>query len=290
MIITKIRLKEEHPMMNGTRVYSLPTCDLHVDSSAGQNGYILKAAAGIGPPDFLSIVEGFDVNGVPIIDSVPDKKEIVLRIGFRPSVGQSIQQLRSDLYKYVSRSILLSLMDGSETTAQISCYIQRLEPVHFSKEPELQITLKCNTGYFVAPGSVPIPLATLDTPTPVISYSEGDAPTGIDITFTVLLGEESGFMISNYGKLWYSGNTPVDNQFIVTYPFDIGDVIHINTSPDERKITLTRASVDYDLAGYISAGAVWPKLYPGVNAFDWDISSTWATITEAKYTPRFWGV
>ena len=49
MIITKLRIQEEHPMASTTpaKVYPLPTCDLNVDSSAGENGYILKVADGL---------------------------------------------------------------------------------------------------------------------------------------------------------------------------------------------------------------------------------------------------
>lgn len=289
MIITKLRIQEEHPMQGDTIAWPLDYCDLHVDSSAGYNGYILKNAVGIGPPDFISAVEGFDVNGVPIMESVPDKREIALRVAFRPGIGQSVQQLRSDLYRYISRSVSLSFMNQAQTLARINGFIQKFETLHFSSQPEIQITIRCKTGEFSSPTPVTIPLSVIDNAAPIITYNEGDAPTGLDLKFTVTAAH-SDFTISNYGKFWHSGEGTVDNQFIMTYDFEIDDEITICTTPGKRKITLLRSAVEYDLAGYLNGGVVWPKLYPGVNTFDWDILDTWMSWDSATYTPKFWGV
>jgi hypothetical protein len=291
MIITKFRLQEEHPMAGTITMWPLPICDLNVDSSAGLNGYLLKAVTGIGPPNFISVVDGFDTIGIPIMDSIPDNREIALRIGFSPKLGQSINELRSDLYKYISRSVILSLMNDAQVVAQTKGFISKFETVHFSNQPEIQITISCKTGEFEAPASLPIPLDTLDTLTPVIGYNEGDAPAGLDLKFKyTAIAAGTGFVISKYGKLWYAGDVPVINEFRLTYPFATNDEITISTHPGKKRITLLRGATTYDLAGYINGGAVWPKLYPGVNTFEWTFASSWMQWLSASYTPRYWGV
>lgn len=299
MIITKIRMQEEHPMSNTTKTWPLPVCDLSLDSSSGENGYILRAVVGIGPPEFIAVVDGFDSAGVPVMDSIPDKRDIALRIAFNPGVGQTISDLRTDLQRYISRSVVLSFMNNSSTLAQVKGYISRFEALHFSSLPEIQITIRCKTGDFYAPESIEIPLGTINnTLTPIISYNEGDAPTGLDLqikyTGTTVT---NNFTISKHNAFWYNGDSSVNNNFTVTYTpgFVLNDIITISTNPRSKKITLLRGTTTYDLAGYINSGAVWPKLYPGVNYFEWTFKHTgmtgaWMEWISASYTPKFWGI
>lgn len=290
MIITKLRIQEEHPMtgtISGS--WPLPLCDLNVDASAGENGYVLISATGLGPPDLIAIVEGFDSTGIPIMGHAAQKRDIVLKIGLDPGLGQSYGQLRDALYRMISRSVLFSLMDESLILAQTTGYIRQVEPVHFSNAPEIQITIECNDGDFSAPFPVDIPLATLNTLHPVINYEDGTAPTGLQLQFTVTANTAS-FTISHHSEFWHADPGDVNNIFLLTYAFLTGDVITISTQPKEKTITRLRAGVTLDLAGYINAGAVWPKLYSGVNAFDWTFASSWMTWTSANYIPKYWGV
>lgn len=291
MIINKIRLMEHHPMEStaGSK-WPLPYCDLYLDSSAGQNGYIAKTVYGLGPPDFVSVVDGFDSTGIPVMESVADKREIALRIGFNPGLGQSVQELRSDLYRYISRAVRVSLMNGSTELARTTGFIQKFEAVQFSNQPEIQITIKCMTGDFYSPDDITIPSANL-TSTPIITYNEGDAPTGLDLKFTyTAVASRSSFTITKHNQLWETGTTQLENVFTVNYTMQTNDIITISTHPSNKRVKLKRGSTTYDLAGYINSGAVWPKLYPGVNYFEWDLSTTWLTWTYATYQPRYWGV
>lgn len=289
MIINKLRLQEEHPMTGVSDSWPLSLLDFRLDSDAGENGYLLKAAQGLGPPDLVAIVDGFDSFGTPVMDSVAEKRDIVLKIGLNPGLGQSYGMLRDALYKLISRSVLVSLMADSTIIAQISGFIRLLDPVHFSNQPEIQITIECEDGIFSAPNSVEIPLTDIDTTNPIIVYEEGTAPTGFDLTLTVT-ATQAGFTISNHAQFWHAGSGDVTNEFEVTYPLIVDDVVSISTHPKNKRITLTRASVVYDLAGYINGGAVWPKLYTGVNAFEWTFASSWMDWDSASYIPRFWGV
>lgn len=289
MIINKLRLQEEHPMTGSSNSWPLPLCDLNLNLTAGENGYMLKGCQGLGPPLLIPVVVGFDSSGIPIWESVPDERVIVLKIGLTPALEQSYGALRDNFYRLISRTILVKLMSDSIVIGQASGFIQRVEPVHFSNKPELEITIVCEDGEFSAPASIDIPLATLDTDEPVIDYISGTAPAGIDLQFTVT-ANHSAFTISNHAEFWHSGTGDVDNEFTVTYPMLIGDIVNLSTHSKSKRITLLRSAVLYDLAGFINAGAVWPKLYSGVNTFEWTILDTWMTLNNASYIPRFWGV
>jgi hypothetical protein len=289
MIITKIRIQEEHPMASGATSWPLPPCDLVIDSTAGDNGYLLKTAFGMGPPNMLAAVEGFDSAGIPIMTSIPDDRELAFRIMLKPKLGQSFNELRDDLYKFMSRSVLVSFMNDSMVIAQTTGYIRQFEALHFASQPEIQMTILCDDGELSGPKAVSIPLSTLNTLTPTIVYGDGTAPTGLDLQFTCTAGH-SGFTISDHAKFWYSGTTAVDNDFTLTYSFLTNDVVTISTGPNKKRITMVRSSVTYDLSGRINAGAVWPKLHAGVNVFTWDFASSWMTWNSASYIPKYWGV
>lgn len=289
MIITRIRLQEQHPMASASDSWPLPSCDLDLDSSAGENGYLIKASDGLGPPDFTSIVQGFDTNGVPVYKAYSEKKILAFKVGLNPGFGQTYSGLRDNLYKFVERSLTISFMSGSLIIAQATGYISKFEVSHFASQPEILLTINCDQPYFTSPRAIGIPFVDLDKAHPLVNYEDGTAPTGMNLNFTVT-GPHAGFSISNYGRLWYAGNTPVSNLFAVTYSFLAGDEITLVTDEGSQQITLTRAAVDYDLAGYLNKGAVWPVLFSGVNFFDWDITSAWATMVTATYIPKYWGV
>lgn len=289
MIITKLRLQEENPMTGVSDSWPLPVCDLNLDSSAGENGYILKDSTGLEPPDLNEVVDGFGTTGIPSMLDVPEKREIVLKIGFRPGVGQSYSSLRDELYRYMSRTMMISLIDGTFTVGQAVGYIKRFESALFTPKPEVEITIQCDDGQFSGPSSVPIPLITLDTLTPVINYEMGTAPTGLDLVFEVTVNTSS-FNIFGHSTVRGRSNEPSVNQFLVTYPFLAGDVITMTTHPNNRRILRDRGGVVLDLAGYISSGAVWPLLFPRVNSFQWTLASSWMTLVSASYVPKYWGV
>lgn len=280
MIITKLRVEEKRPMTGASGSWPLPICDLNLDSSAGENGYILKDTQGLDPPDLISIVEGYDDLGNPVMGSIAEKREIVLQIALNPRLGQTYSSLRDSLYKFINRSVYVNLMHDSLIIAQATGYIPNCEVVHFSKEPDIQMTIKCEEGEFSSPSGIGIPFSDIGTIQPIINYEDGTAPTGLDLQFTVTANKADGFNIFNNEGLWFE----------VGFAFLIGDVVTISTQQKNKRVSLVRGGLEYDLAGYINGGAVWPKLYPGVNAFEWSFDSSWITWNAASYIPRYWGV
>lgn len=291
MIITKLRLRETNPMITtGNKEWPLPYIDLNVDSYAGLNGYILRNCVGLGPPGFLQVVEGFDTNGVSVYTSFPEDREISARVSFNLGAGKSISELRSTLYKYISRSLRIELLNGSNIVAVTYGYISNVDTSHFSNDPDVEITIKCDYADFMAPESVSFVEASLSVASPILTYNEGDAPTGLDLHFKSTSATPiAGFTISNYAKFWHDGST-ITNSFDLDFSILQNDEIFLSTHPQNKRLTLLRSAVTYDLAGYLNSGAVWPKLYPGVNTFTWDLNGAWVDWLSASYTPRFWGV
>lgn len=293
MIINKIRLKEENPM-EGYLVgpWPLPTCDLNLDYRAGENGYFLKESAGLGPPRLMAVVEGFDNNGVPILGPVSEKRIISLKIELIPGINQSFSSLRDDLYKYVGRSVVISFMNGALEIAQTKGFIEQFESELFTNKPEIEIVIECKDGELEQPFVNTVPFAVLDTTDPVFNYEDGTAPTGLDLHFEAT-EDHAGILIWDHARMWHAGTGTVENEFFVDFDFLIGDDVYISTHPKNKRITVVRTGGvpgTYDLSGYLNAGAVWPKLYSGVNTWRWDLNSSWANWISASYYPRYWGV
>ena len=185
--------------------------------------------------------------------------------------------------------MLVKLMHDSLIVAQAVGYISRPEASHFTNRPEMLLTIECEKGEFNAPEAVDIPLALLDPSKVVIPYQEGTAPAGLEMQWTVT-ANHNDFAFFDHSHVRRQGGVQPSNRFEVTYPFLDNDIITLNTHPGERQVYVTRASVVTDLAGYLNAGAVWPKLYPGINAFEWNVAPGWMVWDYARYTPRFWGV
>lgn len=294
MIINRLRIQEEHPMTGPTRSWPLPTIDFNLNFMAGENGYILKDSTGLGPPALTSIVEGFDIAGQPVLTAVPtEKREIVLKVGLDPGLGQDRGALRDALYRFIGRSIYVKLMDDTIVIAHTIGYVKSIEPTYFSNNPDLLITIECPdpTGTFLGDIGGVVPPLTLQVNRPVINYTEGTAPTGFQFGFTVT-ATGTDFSMSEYSEFWYSGDSPVNNEFTVLFSFQVGDVFFMDTNPTSRFIQVSRVGDIIDLAGYVTPGAVWPKLYPGVNTFLWNLNATWVTLASIfmEYSPRFWGV
>lgn len=289
MIITKLRLQEEHPMTSGVNSYPLPVVDLDLDIYAGTNGYLAKNVEGLHPTEMTAIVVGFDSSGRPIKEPSAEKRVIVALIKLEPGVETTFGELRDKIYRYLGRSVQVTLMNESLSLARTTGFVQNIEAEYFSNQPELTLTIECVDGSLAALDSVTFSTSKLDTATPVLDYSDGTAPTGLDLVFEVS-ATHSNFTIYGHNKLWYTGEGAVDNHFNVTYDFLAGDIITMSTTPRNERLTLLRDDVTYDLAGYINSGAVWPRLYSGVNSFSWDLTGSWMDWVSGSYTPRFWGV
>ena len=308
MRITKVRLSEKMPMSRGASSWPVPFCDFLVDSNNGKNGYLVKDISGLEAPNVTAQADGFDFNGVPIMRPVGEKRVITFVVELVSTVTESPSDLREAIYKLHGRLLNVSLMLDSEIVCQVSGWISRIEPELFSSRSMLAITVQCTASDFKSPVKTNIPISTLGTTTPTIMYEEGQAPTGLDLQFTCSTAPSS-FSITNYNKQWFSeaesmgsaslytvsggiaSLNPInpDNRFIVSYAFQIGDIVLLSTHPDDRRVVRFRSGAYLDLGGYVNAGAPWPVLLPGVNVLDWTLG-TGVVINTATYTPRFWGV
>lgn len=277
MIVTAIRIQSNYSIGSlGT-----PYIDFELTSNAGANGYILRGIDGFGPSKSNPVNEGFDNFGEPIKYLKPENKELSLKVGFLPGPAGTVSSLRDKLYGIISRTVRVSLINGSAVIGYITGNIYESEPTHMSSDPTLQFVVSCDQGLFVAPDSVVVNTVGLGA-IPTFDYIEGTAATGAFMRFQVVSGVPAFGM---YGKLdtlnirqWY---------LFINYTFLTGDELTIYTARDERKAIRNRGGILLDVTGYLQGGSIFPQLHPGENTFN--INPAFNLI-EMNYFPRFWGI
>lgn len=280
MIITSIRIANAIGSPTDPDDY----VDFVIGSNLGVNGYTLKGIQGFDPSPIIKFIEGFDNYSDPIYDMIPENKELMIKVGFNYGAAGTVNSLRSRLYKFMGRPVVVYLMNESTIVASITGYLD-VDATHSTNQPDGTLVIKCDEGTFLSPTKINVPTAGLSKTTPTITYTEGDAATGFYMKITLTAG------MSEFGLLGIAGPSdgfPRQWHIGFTFPFLSGDVLELTTWREERAMILTRGVVVVDLAPIVSSNSIWPKLHPGENVlttynanFDW---------TEFSYYARFMGV
>lgn len=207
------------------------------------------------------------IDGVTITGSTVNFRNIVLTLGFRPDIpsGKSVSILRDEVYRYFMPKnwVTLTFERLGQPTVQISGQVERLEPNHFSADPEVQISILC-----------PDPNFRALTPTVVTG-------TGL---------QASDDNAGNYSLIEYAGNVPTGVELVIVgHTATLTDSWHIKTSLPSAQdfyiyataLTNTadwlyssvdgtkyfKKSDDTSLLNRVADGSDWVKLYPGTNLF-----------------------
>lgn len=172
---------------------------------------------------------------------------------------KTVSQLRSDIYRAflpkMPVTITVSRSDGPDL--YIDCHVESTEPVIFSQEPKVTISLVAfdpdfrrgedQTVNFPGGGSLKNVSVTIDY--------EGTTATGFVFTLAPTnLEVQGGFSLQSVSE--YGTETFVYTQPILYYPPYV-----LDTRPGTRSILSDGASV---LQG-VEYGSDWIQLYPGQN-------------------------
>jgi len=223
-------------------------------------------------------------------------REIVMRIVLRPNymLGESFSDVRDELYRMISanRSGIITLHFNADATnvAKIEGFIIKFEVGYFNKEPEVQITIRCDDPMFrsVIPATLRpedvVGLAALDYPNVNISDTLSTAPHGFttDITFK-----------SNTAALTIKDKEGSDNDWFFTVLPDGGfipfDILHLSSEFANRSLVLERGGNFFPIIDMIQPGSVWPVIFPGENYLYFSPAANidWTSI---DYYASYWGV
>ena len=95
-----------------------------------------------------------------------------------------------------------------------------------------------------------------------ITYEVIKSTTGADVRHYSDRDIDVGMLLVNHLKIY---NWTTGRAFGLDYPFQVGDVISLNTISGELSVTLERGGESFNLLKYLSADSSWLKLAVGSN-------------------------
>jgi hypothetical protein len=232
--------------------------------SMGSSEYVVKNIDGLGP--VKAPVTTIDIAADPggdFISAQDGMRNIVLTVGFEPDYanGSTVADLRQELYSVFmpKNHVEMEFLTDELGPMWIEGWVETHEPVLFSDDPSVQISIICPYPYFQnadAPTQVSVPqgAATFSIPFP------GKIPVPFEFMFNVVNPQTGVWM--------YSKSAP--KAFYLALPnlaLQAGDWVTYNTRKGERGVTYVRSFQTINALSEFRGSLVDGKLYPGLNYF-----------------------
>jgi hypothetical protein len=252
-----------------------------------QNSYNVKSIDGLDADAITPRFYGPETND--FYDLSLDKRDIVLQVQLNPNYGQNqtISDLRDTLYKVIASSrtgkIQLQFKNEEYTVAAISGFVTKFEASHFEKNPEVQLTVKCDDPMLKALNPVTVSVTGLGFTRAVIVDDKSTAPHGFKFEIGVLGTITDTITITD----------PDDSawHFSIAMGFGMinGDTIVFSTDYKDRQLYVLRGLAKYYIGDWIGVDSVWPLIFPGMNTFAFT-HPTLLAWHNLSYYPTYWGV
>lgn len=269
-------MKYDRIQIVGTNTVTLPFEGVNSSSP-----FVLKDASGLGPVERAVRYSKGAGTRMKFQEKTLASRQIALRIGLQPDwdVGQTAEELRSLMYgllaprgarllrlQFIQDAWVPPSLPATTVRALIDGHISRMEPVLFTKDPEVQIVIDCNDSYFTAPS----PVTTAPTKTPVgggtgkanfiiDNYGSAPSPFWMRVVFNSFQGSPTRLDDGPWGS---PQSIQVDG---VT--FTAGDAFTVDTRPGSRGVWKSNAdgSGAVSLLNNLHPNSVWFELHSGVN-------------------------
>lgn len=264
--------------------YSPDPLVLSFRDPASLNPFQATAIQGLDADEIIQRYYGSGGSGARFYDMRLLQRTLVMRVGLNPrwSLDESYSDLRDEVYRIISASrtgeVSLKFKNGSTVVAVISGFVSKVEASHFSKSPEMQITIKCNDPMFKSENAVSINMTPYDPLDTIVNDTVSTAPHGFHFsvifpspatTFT-MTGDDWSFIVAPIGTT-----------------FETGDILRCDSETNGKDLYITRGVTTIPLMDAVGAGSIWPILFPGANEFHLSAPADWNSFTH-YYT--YWGV
>jgi hypothetical protein len=266
-----------------------------------QSPYIARQVTGLDADQIVQKFNRFSLadSVTPLYNVASGKREIVMRIVLNTAftVGKTYSELRDDLYRAIASTrnglVTLKFNNGLTTICEIAGFISKLESSHFTREPEVQLTITCRDNMFKAPARTTVATGSFPTVhTFSVTDSLSTAPHGLcyGIYVTDYSGHHS-IADAATGETWkFLVSPPLTVTYLGVPAFHPGDIIHISSEINNKWAYVIHDSVRIDLSDRIAVGSSWPMLYPGENDFYVYNSGFGFTWNYMDYYANYWGI
>lgn len=253
--------------------------------------YLAKAIIGLDASEITPRFYGFGLtNKERFYEYTLKPREIVIRVVLNPNyeLNEQYSDLRDELYRMISSSrstsVKMILKNGASSVAQIIGTILKFEVPHFSKIPELQMTIKCDDPIFRGITHVEMYHDDLGPTEPFeVVDAASTCPHGVDMELTLLAAKPSFVIQDKATEPTWKFEVAPNGGFLA------GDMLCVCSERNNNRVFVERGGVQTYLSDSILQGSYWPIIFPGYNEFYSNYSGQLEWM-KFEYTPAYWGV
>lgn len=228
------------------------------------NGYIIADVDGLDPVRAVLVSSTVaSMDGEQFQSARREARDIKFRIGLEPdyTLDDTVRGLRNRLYTYLmpKSEVKLSFVLEGGLTYDIRGRVETFETALFTKDPEIDIVVKCFDPDFVDPSATVLTgLATVADATEYEIDYDGTVETGIELTMNVN-------RTLNEFTIYHRPADGTVRTFDFAEPMIAGDVLKIVTIGGSKSVTLTRTGSTTSVLRGKSPQSSWVELQNGSN-------------------------
>lgn len=279
-------------MLTTVRAYSSwPSADMLLLDNAGRAETDLiqiRNVDGLGPVKAsvntspMGSVDGDSYSGASV-----GARNIVLTLRPNPNWHTwTFEGLRRLLYTYFMPKLLTRLVFETDEIppVEISGYVESIEPVLFSKDGEIQVSIICPYPYFTTVAPIEYTGVSSDGSNPLEIEYNGSVVSGINVTVSWTSGATPTLVGIQLGD-------PALSYFRVAATIDSSKYLVMNSIPGQKYVqnVATPSGVTTNLLSKVQEGSQWPFMQPGENQFA-VITSGGVQDWKLSYFERFGGL
>lgn len=257
-----------------------------------QEGLLITEIEGLGPTKAdINMTELATADGGIFNSARASTRNIVIKARF--TMAKTIEEARLSSYKFFPiKQPLTFHIETDNRIAETVGYVESNEPVIFSDECDMQVSILCESPYFLAVDEegkkettfagvdylFEFPFENEDLQEPLLEfgnivnkkentvYYDGDAETGCIIQIHAV-GEATNITIYNIKTREIMALDSAKLVALTGAGINYGDTITINTIKGQKSITLLRNGVTYNILNILGKNADWFQLAKGDNLF-----------------------
>lgn len=258
------------------------TLSLEDDSS----GFLVEDIDGLEPVKATLVSSSFaSIDGSQYQSSRRENRNLTIRLELSPDhLTETVFDLRNKLYRFFMPKLAVNLRFymSEGFSVDISGRVESCNPVIFSSEPKVDISIVCFDPDFVDTTPIILSGSTVSTSVDTKVEYTGSVETGFTFALNV---DRSLSAFTIYNRL------PDNTLQILDFsaPLISGDVLTISTIGGDKSVTRNRAGVVTSLLYGMSPQSSWIEFFPGDN--DLRVYATGAAVPYTiTYSNRYGGL
>lgn len=226
------------------------------------DGIIVKEITGLGPVKATLVSTSFaGLDGEQYQTARREPRDLRFKFGLEAMYGGgTVRAIRQRLYKFfmTKRNVKMKFFMTDGLVVEIWGRVESNDPPMFTREPEMDVVLRCFLPDFIDPTVVHLTGNTTSLTTETLVQYEGDVDTGLIFKLNV---DRTINEFTIYHR-------PPDGSLLsldFASPLLSGDVLTISTTPGDKYASLLRGGATSSLLRGVSPYANWPMFQPGDN-------------------------